>query len=67
MLNDNNFNSEYFSGLTTFSDQTYGFPRNEGFFQDCHLKKLIKCPEIIQKAQKIAFMARHRYITRTDM
>ncbi|KAJ8920475.1 hypothetical protein NQ315_005343 [Exocentrus adspersus] len=29
-------------GLTTFSDDTNGFPRNEGFFQDCKLKKLMK-------------------------
>nr|CAI5828431.1 unnamed protein product [Callosobruchus analis] len=32
-------------GLTTFGDNTNGFPRNEGFFQDCQLKKLMKCPE----------------------
>ncbi|CAH2009464.1 unnamed protein product [Acanthoscelides obtectus] len=54
-------------GLTTFGDNTNGFPRNEGFFQDCQLKKLMKCPEVIQKAQKIAFMARNRFITNADM
>ncbi|KAJ8977281.1 hypothetical protein NQ317_015566 [Molorchus minor] len=52
-------------GLTTFDDDTNGFPRNEGFFQDCQLKKLMKCPEIVEMAQKMAFMARQQFI-RTD-
>ncbi|KAG5867761.1 hypothetical protein JTB14_013837 [Gonioctena quinquepunctata] len=54
-------------GLTTFSDNTHGFPRNEGFFHDCQMKSLKKCPEVVQKAQRIAFMARHRFITNSDM
>ncbi|XP_044262495.1 MORN repeat-containing protein 4 homolog [Tribolium madens] len=46
-------------GLTTFKDGSNGFPRYEGFFQDCKILKTIKCPEAVQKAQKIAFMARN--------
>lgn len=45
-------------GLVTFKDFTHGFPRNEGFFQDCRLLRKRRCPEIVQKAQKCALMAR---------
>lgn len=45
-------------GLITFSDRTHGFPRNEGFFQDCRLIRKRLCPETVQRAQKIALMAR---------
>lgn len=45
-------------GLITFSDQSHGFPRNEGFFQDCRLVRKKRCPEVIQRAQKVALMAR---------
>ncbi|XP_055691727.1 MORN repeat-containing protein 4 homolog [Lutzomyia longipalpis] len=45
-------------GLVTFSDGSHGFPRNEGFFQDCRLIRKRRCPEVVQKAQKIALMAR---------
>lgn len=45
-------------GLITFSDLTNGFPRNEGFFQDCRLLRKKRCPEVVQRAQKIALMAR---------
>lgn len=45
-------------GLVTFSDLSNGFPRNEGFFQDCKLIRKKYCPEIIHRAQKIALMAR---------
>lgn len=45
-------------GLVTFSDLTNGFPRNEGFFQDCKLIRKKNCPDIVQRAQKIALMAR---------
>ncbi|XP_060517623.1 MORN repeat-containing protein 4 homolog isoform X2 [Cylas formicarius] len=45
-------------GLTTFKDNTNGFPKNEGFFQNCQLKLRKKCPDIIQKAQKISLLAR---------
>lgn len=45
-------------GLVTFSDGSHGFPRNEGFFQDCRLIRKKRCPEVVQKAQKIALMAR---------
>ncbi|XP_018331950.1 MORN repeat-containing protein 4 homolog isoform X2 [Agrilus planipennis] len=48
-------------GLVTFNDGTNGFPRNEGFFQDCKLVKKRRCPEAVQKAQKIAFMARTQF------
>ncbi|XP_074028892.1 MORN repeat-containing protein retinophilin [Leptinotarsa decemlineata] len=54
-------------GLTTFSDETHGFPRNEGYFQDCQLKTLVKCPEVIQKAQRFAFIIRQQFITNSDM
>lgn len=45
-------------GLVTFTDLTNGFPRNEGFFQDCKLIRKKNCPDIVQRAQKIALMAR---------
>lgn len=45
-------------GLITFNDHTHGFPRNEGFFQDCRLVRKKKCPEVVQRAQKVALMAR---------
>lgn len=45
-------------GLITFSDRTHGFPRNEGFFQDCRLIRKRLCPETVQRCQKIALMAR---------
>lgn len=45
-------------GLVTFSDLSNGFPRNEGFFQDCKLIRKKNCPDIVQRAQKIALMAR---------
>lgn len=45
-------------GLVTFHDDTNGFPRTEGFFQDCRLVRKKKCPEIVQRAQKVALMAR---------
>lgn len=45
-------------GLVTFSDRTNGFPRNEGFFQDCRMIRKKRCPEVVQKAQKVALMAR---------
>lgn len=47
-------------GLTTFSDGTNGFPRNEGYFQDSQIKFLKKCPEVVQKAQRMAFLARQK-------
>ncbi|XP_030748234.1 MORN repeat-containing protein 4 homolog isoform X2 [Sitophilus oryzae] len=49
-------------GLTTFSDNTHGFPRNEGFFQECNLKRRKNCPDVVQKAQKVAFMARKKFV-----
>lgn len=45
-------------GKVTFSDHTNGFPKNEGFFQDCKLIRKKHCPDIIQRSQKIALMAR---------
>lgn len=47
-----------FPGLVTFSDGSNGFPRNEGFFQDCRLVRRKRCPEVVQRAQKVAYMAR---------
>lgn len=51
-----------FTGLTTFNDGTNGFPRNEGFFKECQFKKRLSCSEIVQKAQKVAFTAREKYL-----
>ncbi|XP_023248175.1 MORN repeat-containing protein 4 homolog [Copidosoma floridanum] len=45
-------------GLITYTDGSHGFPRNEGFFQDCRLVRRHRCPDIVQKAQKISMMAR---------
>lgn len=45
--------------MTTFNDGSNGFPRYEGFFQDCKLLKKVSCVEVVQKAQKVAFMARN--------
>ncbi|XP_022184579.2 MORN repeat-containing protein 4 homolog isoform X1 [Nilaparvata lugens] len=45
-------------GMVTFNDGSHGFPRNEGFFQDCRLIRKKRCPEVIQKAQKVALLAR---------
>lgn len=45
-------------GMITFSDYTHGFPRHEGYFQDCRMIKKQKCPEVIQRAQKVALMAK---------
>lgn len=45
-------------GLVTYADGSHGFPRNEGFFQDCRLVRRRRCPDIIQKAQRISMMAR---------
>ncbi|KAF7285010.1 hypothetical protein GWI33_012326 [Rhynchophorus ferrugineus] len=54
----------YGFGVTTYPDNTSGFPRNEGFFQECHLKRRQNCEEVIQKAQKLAFMARNKFVTK---
>lgn len=45
-------------GMITFSDGSHGFPKNEGFFQDCKLVRKKRCPEVVQRAQKVALMAR---------
>ncbi|KAK2705704.1 MORN repeat-containing protein 4 homolog [Artemia franciscana] len=45
-------------GLVTFSDGSNGFPRNEGYFQDCRFMKRMNCGDTIQKAQKVAMTAR---------
>lgn len=47
-----------FLGMITFSDGSHGFPKNEGFFQDCKLVRKKRCPEVVQRAQKVALMAR---------
>lgn len=47
-------------GLVTFQDFSHGFPRNEGYFQDCRLIQKKRCPEIVQRAQKVALMARNQ-------
>ncbi|CAG0921864.1 unnamed protein product [Notodromas monacha] len=45
-------------GLVTFADETHGFPRNEGFFQDCRFLRKYRCPIVIHRAQKVAMLAR---------
>lgn len=45
-------------GLVTFNDGSHGFPRNEGYFQDCKMLKKKKCPDVVQRVQKVALMAR---------
>lgn len=45
-------------GLITFHDFTHGFPRNEGYFQDCRLIRKRRCSDVVQRAQKVALMAR---------
>lgn len=50
----------YGLGLVTFHDFTHGFPRNEGYFQDCRLIRRRRCPDVVQKAQKTALMARSK-------
>ena len=45
-------------GLVTFSDETNGFPRHEGYFQDCRFMRRLKCGDVIQRAQKVALLAR---------
>ncbi|XP_050307671.1 MORN repeat-containing protein 4 homolog [Anthonomus grandis grandis] len=49
-------------GLTTFNDDTHGFPRNEGYFQECQLKRRRGCSDTVQKAQKVAFTARTKFL-----
>ena len=50
-------------GLVTFNDNNHGFPRNEGCFKDCHFVQRKGCDEVIQKAEKIALMARLQFET----
>ncbi|KAL1122798.1 hypothetical protein AAG570_003124, partial [Ranatra chinensis] len=45
-------------GMVTFADGTHGFPKNEGFFQDCKLMRKKQCQDVVQRAQKVALMAR---------
>ncbi|KAG7169623.1 MORN repeat-containing protein 4-like [Homarus americanus] len=45
-------------GLVTYADGSNGFPRNEGFFQDCRFMRKTRCPQVIQRAQKVAHIAR---------
>ncbi|KAK3860896.1 hypothetical protein Pcinc_033076 [Petrolisthes cinctipes] len=46
------------NGLVTYADGSNGFPRNEGFFQDCRFMRKTRCPQVIQRAQKVAHIAR---------
>nr|CAD7578854.1 unnamed protein product [Timema californicum] len=55
---DGAFQNGLCSGLVTFSDGSQGFPRNEGYFQDCRLVRKKRCQEVVQRAQKVALMAR---------
>lgn len=48
----------YFLGLITYADGSHGFPRNEGFFQDCRLLRRQRSPSALQKTRKICMMAR---------
>ena len=44
--------------MVTFADGTHGFPKNEGYFQDCKLMRKKPCQDVVQRAQKVALMAR---------
>uniref|UniRef100_A0A8D9ENF2 MORN repeat-containing protein 4 n=1 Tax=Cacopsylla melanoneura TaxID=428564 RepID=A0A8D9ENF2_9HEMI len=48
-------------GLVTYADGTHGFPKNEGFFQDCKMVKRKKCLDVVAKAQKVSLMARMNF------
>ena len=43
----------------TFSDNTHGLPRNEGYFDGNKLMRREKCPEIVQKAKTAAEKAKN--------
>ncbi|XP_019876484.1 MORN repeat-containing protein 4 homolog [Aethina tumida] len=45
-------------GLVTFNDDSHGFPRCEGYFENCKMLKRQKCPEVVLKAQMVSLMAR---------
>ena len=47
-----------FSGLVTYGDGTNGFPRHEGFFQDCRFIRKYPCGHVIERARKSALLAR---------
>ncbi|XP_044761861.1 MORN repeat-containing protein 4 homolog [Coccinella septempunctata] len=48
-------------GIMTFNDGTNGFPRHEGFFRNTRLIEPRRCPDIVDRAQKLSFMARNKY------
>ena len=45
-------------GLVTFNDETNGFPKHEGHFQDCRFMRRFNCGDAVQRAQKVALLAR---------
>ncbi len=49
-----------FAGLVTYPDNSHGFPRSEGFFQDCRMVRRKSCPEVVQRAQRVALLARRQ-------
>jgi len=46
------------TGLVTFNDGSHGFPRNEGFFQDCRMVRREMATEAVLRAQRAALLAR---------
>jgi len=54
----NQFEPYFKSGLVTFNDETNGFPKHEGHFQDCRFMRRFNCGDAIQRAQKVALLAR---------
>ncbi|XP_045483053.1 MORN repeat-containing protein 4 homolog [Harmonia axyridis] len=49
-------------GSMSFSDGTHGFPRHEGYFRNTRLEEPKRCPDIVDRARKISFMARYKYL-----
>lgn len=45
------------SGVTTFNDGCNGFPKYEGYFNECKFLKKYKCPETIQCARRFSFIS----------
>ncbi|XP_077862681.1 MORN repeat-containing protein 4 homolog [Saccoglossus kowalevskii] len=50
------------NGLLTFADGTHGLPRNEGLFQGTRFIERKKCPEIVQRAQRAATIAKAQHL-----
>ncbi|CAH0559394.1 unnamed protein product [Brassicogethes aeneus] len=49
-------------GLITFSDYSHGFPKLEGYFENCRLLKKQSCPETVLRAHMVSITARKNYV-----